>query len=360
MEIETLAEFDALVARGTTSLAGVHLQAVDLTGRAEALGRLEVSRAVFLGCRFAPGSEADIRARGALVFPEVPDVPFDPYRGALYTPAELYAGLDDGYAATMDAATYAWSRGPRTLDRTLASALHDHAIDDALEEFAAERHLVGVMGGHAVPRGSASYLAAARLGRSLGTRFTVASGGGPGAMEAANLGGWLSSASEEDLHEAVSVLAAVPDFSPDVTGWARAAFDVRERWSGGGEALGIPTWFYGHEPPNAFATSVAKYFHNAQREDMLVRLCRSGIVFLPGAAGTVQEIFQAACANYYSEAGQVTPMVLVGREHWQRELPVWQLLDVLGRGRPFGPRLYLVDDPAEVLPLLLEEGGGGA
>jgi predicted Rossmann-fold nucleotide-binding protein len=151
----------------------------------------------------------------------------------------------------------------------------------------------------------------------------------------------------------------VPDFTPDVTGWARAAFEVLERWPHGSAAVGVPTWFYGHEPPNVFATLAAKYFRNALREDMLLRLCRGGIVFLPGAAGTVQEIFQAACANYYSEPDLVAPMVLVGRDHWSQQLPVWQLLEVLGRGRAFGPRLHLVDDPAEVLHLLLEGGGGG-
>jgi predicted Rossmann-fold nucleotide-binding protein len=358
-EIETLAEFDELVSHGTTSLAGLHLQSVDLSARAEVLARLDVSRAVFLGCRFAPGSEADVRARGALVFPAVPDLPFDPYRGTLYTPGELYAGLEHGYAGTLDGATYAWSRSPRTIDRSLAMALHDHAIDDAVEEFSEGHRLVGVMGGHAVRRDAPAYLSAARLGRSLGSRFTVLSGGGPGAMEAANLGAWFSARTDEELVEAVAALADVPGFAPDVGRWARAAFDVRDRWPGGAESLGIPTWFYGHEPPNAFATSVAKYFHNALREDMLVRLCRGGLVFLPGAAGTVQELFQAACANYYSEPALVAPMVLVGRDHWTGQLPVWQLLDVLGRGRTFGTRLYLVDDPAEVLPLLLEEGSGG-
>lgn len=361
-EIESLDEFDRLVAHGTRTLAGFHLQSVDLSGRARALADLEVSGAVFLGCRFTagqgPGSEADLRERGALIFPSVPDVPFDPYRGALYTPAELYAGLEHGYAATLDASAYAWSRSPRTLDKSLAMALHDHAIDDAVEEFAEGRRLVGVMGGHAIGRGSPAYLAAARLGRALGGELTVLTGGGPGAMEAANLGTWLSGAPDADLVEAVDLLAAVPSFAPDVTAWARVAFDVLERWPGGATSLGIPTWFYGHEPPNVFATLAAKYFRNALREDVLLRLCRAGIVFLPGAAGTVQEVFQAACANYYSDPDLVAPMVLLGRDYWTAHLPVWPLLDSLGRGRALGPRLHLVDDPAEVLPLLLRDGAG--
>jgi predicted Rossmann-fold nucleotide-binding protein len=359
-EIETLAELDELVAHGTTSLTGFHLQSLDLSGRADLLARTDVSRAIFLGCRFAPGSEEDVRARGALVFPAVPDVPFDPYRGTLYTPDELYAGLEDGYAGTLDAAAYAWSRSPATLDRSLATALHDHAIDDAVAEFAAGRRLVGVMGGHALRRDDPAYLAAARLGHDLASELTVVTGGGPGAMEAANLGARLAAATDTELTGAVGTLATVPDFAPDVTGWARTAFEVRARFADGAASLGIPTWFYGHEPPNVFADAVAKYFHNALREDVLVRLCRAGIVFLPGAAGTVQEIFQAACANYYAEPDLVVPLVLVGRAHWEARLPVWPLLGSLGGGSAFGAHLHLVDDASEVLPVLLGEGGSGS
>jgi len=363
-EIESLDEFDRYVADGIRSLSGFHLQSVDLSGRAEALAGLRVGGAIFLGCRFAdggPGSEADVRDRGGLIFPAVPDVPFDPYRGSLYSPAELYAHLDQGYAATLDAGAYAWSRAPRTLDKSLAMALHDHAIDDAVEEYAEDALLVGVMGGHAVRRGTQEYLDAARLGHALaapnGGGPTVLTGGGPGAMEAANLGARLSAHPDTTLVEAVDQLAAVPDFTPDVTAWARAAFAVCERWPGAVESVGIPTWFYGHEPPNVFATRIAKYFRNALREDILLRLCRAGIVFLPGAAGTVQEIFQAACSNYYAPAEQVVPMVLLGRDYWSSQMPVRELLDVLGLGRAFGARLHLVDDAAEVLPLLLEERG---
>jgi predicted Rossmann-fold nucleotide-binding protein len=360
-EIESLAEFDRLVAGGLTSLGGVHLQSLDLSARGDVLGAVDVRRAVFLGCTFpaagSPGSEEDVRSRGGLVFPAVPDVPVDPYRGTLYTPAELYDRLDEGYAATLDAAAYAWSRSPRTIDKSLAMALHDHAIDDAVEEFTAGLEIVGVMGGHAVRRDEPAYLEAARLGQALGGDLTVLTGGGPGAMEAANLGAWLADGSDADLADAAQRLAAVPDFR-DVTAWARAAFDLLDARDGR-PSLGVPTWFYGHEPPNVFASHAAKYFRNALREDVLLRLCRRGIVVLPGAAGTVQEIFQAACTNYYSEPALVAPMVLVGREHWTSTLPAWPLLDVLGRGRALGPRLHLVDDPTEVLPLLLEEGSGG-
>ena len=362
-EIESLAELDDVLARGAPSLRGFHLQSLDLTGHAAALAARDVRSCVFLGCRFVagdgPGSEADVRRRGGLVFPTVPDVPFDPYRGLLYSPAELYAGIEAGYAATPDATAYAWSRGARSLDKALAVALHDHAIDDALGEFTAGRTLVGIMGGHATPRGTADYLTAARLGRRLATRFTVATGGGPGAMEAANLGAWMATTEEAALDEAAAMLSSAAGFDADVTAWVSAAFAVRERWPNGAESLGVPTWFYGHEPPNVFASAIAKYFRNAIREDMLLHLCRGGIVFLPGSAGTLQELFQASCGNYYAEPAHVVPLVLVGRDHWTHRLPAWPLLQVLARGQVFAARLHLVDRPEEVLPLLVEEGRGG-
>lgn len=359
-EIETLAEFDRIVAREPHSLRGWHLQSLDLTERTTALASVDVAGAVFLGCRLGPEASEDVARRGGLLFPAVPAVPFDPYRGRLYSPDELYAHLDEGYPATLDAALYAWSRGQRTLDRTLAASLHDHSIDDALEEFVDDRAMVGIMGGHAVRRGEPAYVAAARLARELASGFTVATGGGPGAMEAANLGSWFASRGEDDLLAAIDRLAAVPDFRPDVTAWARAALEIRADLASGpepGVSLGVPTWFYGHEPPNAFAGVVAKYFRNALREDMLLTLCRRGIVFLPGAAGTVQEIFQAACGNYYADPEAVVPLVFVGREHWTRELPVWPLVHALAAGRALDARLHLVDDTEEVLPLLLEEAG---
>jgi len=357
VEVESLAELDALVAGGTRSLHGVHLQSLDLTGHAAVLAGLDVAGAVFLGCRLlpgsGPGSEGDVRRRGGLIFPSVPDVPVDPYRATLYSPEELYRGLEQGYDATPDARAYAWSRGSRSLDLTLAQALHDHAIDDALDEFAGHRRIVGVLGGHAVTRDAPAYLDAARLGHALAGHHTVATGGGPGAMEAANLGAWLGRATGADVAEAVRMLAAVPTFA-DVTAWADAAFAVRAGWPEGIASLGVPTWFYGHEPPNVFATAIAKYFRNAIREDVLLRVCRSGLVFLPGAAGTVQEVFQAVCTDYYAPRGTEVPLVFVGRDHWSRQLPVWDLLAALGRDRAFGARVHLVDDPTEVLPLLLD------
>ncbi|HET6653269.1 MAG TPA: Rossmann fold nucleotide-binding protein [Nocardioides sp.] len=351
-EIESLDELDRLVAAGATSMRHWRLQSVDLRGRGDVLRRLDPRGALLLGCLLDPDTEDHLRRHGALVFPRVPDVPVDPYRAALYTPEELYAGLAGGYDATPDARAYVWHRGSVDLTDRLAQALHDHAIDDALAEYAESRRLVGVMGGHAIERGAADYVAAARLGRDLGRAgLTVATGGGPGAMEAANLGGYLAGQDDDVLDEALTMLTAVPSYRQSVGAWAEAALAVRRRWEGE-ESLGVPTWFYGHEPPNPMASHIAKYFKNAIREDILLHVCGAGIVFLPGRAGTVQEVFQDACENYYADDRELATMVLVGVEHWTRELPAWPLLESLARDRAMSGRVHLVDSVEEAVDLV--------
>ncbi len=283
-------------------------------------------------------------------FRDDPDIPFDPTRDALYTPAELYG--DGPYDASLDARAYAWSRSPRDRDRALARTVHDHTTDIALESWIAGKRLVGVMGGHRLERGQPGYADAARLGAALGRDLVVATGGGPGAMEAANLGPHFTDRPDE-LADALAMLAEVPSYRPSVDAWVRRAFDVLERFPGDAETLGIPTWHYGHEPPNAFATAIAKYFRNSTREAILVQVCDAGIVFLPGAGGTVQEVFQDACENYYADEGAVAPMVLVGASYWTEELPAWPLLQRLSRGRPMEGHVHLVDSTSEAVDLVV-------
>jgi predicted Rossmann-fold nucleotide-binding protein len=348
VEVRDLADFDRRTSMGVGSLTGWVLTGLDLRERTAVLSACRVAGALFLGCAFAPGVEDTLESRGALAFPTVPGAPVDTWRTKLYSPDELYDS--PSYATSLDARAYGWSRD-RGREATLARALHDHAIDTALATWVKDRSLVGVMGGHATERGSDEYADAARLGHGLARTHIVATGGGPGAMEAANLGGWLAGQPAEALDEALAVLGGVPSFRPDIGAWAGAAFDVRKRWPDGGESLGIPTWHYGHEPPNAFATAIAKYFGNPVREAILLQVCDAGIVFLPGAGGTVQEIFQDACENYYADESSVAPMVLVGADYWTKTFPAWPLLQALAKGRPMEPHIHLVATTDEAIAL---------
>jgi predicted Rossmann-fold nucleotide-binding protein len=355
VEIETLARFDRLVAGGARRMRGWRLRGVDLRRRTTVLLGLDPAGSLLLGCRLTRRADAHLHEHGAAVFPALPEAPVDAYRRALYTADELYAGVDGGYPGTLDGRAYAWSQAPgRRPADAVTQALHDTAVEEALDALVAGRRVVGVMAGHAAARGSAPYRDAAVLGRALARGGAlVATGGGPGAMEAVNLGAAMAAHEDAALDEAIGLLAAVPSFRPSVERWAEVALAVRARWPGDG-GLGIPTWWYGHEPPNVFPQAIAKYFQNAVREATLLRRCNGGIAFLPGAAGTVQELFQDACENYYAEPPTVAPMVLVGNRHWTVDVPAWPLLSALAAGRAMAPTTVLVDGVDEAADVLAD------
>lgn len=360
-EIGDLETLQALLAAGA-SLRGSRLQGLDLTEiESELLSLEDLRGVVVLGGVLSPALEHHLRSRGAVLFPAEPSAPVRPYRGTLYTAAELYDGLAErGYAQTTDARAYAWLQDATVRHDayvTLLRAIHDDAMTDALVEAVSERRVVGVMGGHALARGTAEFADAARLGFRLAQAgYVVATGGGPGAMEAANLGAWCRA--ESEIAPALDAVAAVPHFADDIGAWALAALEVVSRGRTDAESdgplrsLGIPTWHYGHEPPNAFGDLIAKFFSNALREDLLLHHSSSGLVVLPGAAGTVQEVFQMATRLYYEVDGQLPPIVLVDHRHWTEHLPVWPLLQALGRDRPMASRVHLVDTVEEAAQLL--------
>lgn len=353
--VTSVEELDARLADTSTRLTGWRIVGVDLRERSGRLRERDTSRTTFAGCVFAPDDAALHAARGALVLPDVSTTPVDIRRQSLYTAAELFDAHH--YEDSVDARAYSWQNRRREPDDLLARALHDEAIDSALSDWTAERRIAGVMGGHSLARGDAGYAEAAGLGRLLATGqrdggITVATGGGPGAMEAANLGARLARHPESALDDALRELARVPSFHPSVDAWLEPALEIVATLPDPVDSLGIPTWHYGHEPPSPFPTAIAKYFRNALRESILLEIADAGIVFLPGAAGTVQEIFQDACENYYATDDAIAPMVLVGREYWTQTLPAWPLLRALARGRAMEPHVHLVDTVGEAAALL--------
>ncbi|NRD54966.1 hypothetical protein D7Y15_24810 [Corallococcus sp. AB030] len=368
-ELETLAAFEQHLREGR-SLANVILQGLDLRAWSDALLKADLTGTVFLGCLLEPATLQQVLARGAMVFPPFTGLPYCPYRGSLYTPEELYAGFDptrpDTYADTLDARIYAhWnSRGgahPPSILETLAQRLHDHAISDALEDALLDqgkpRRVVAIMGGHSMLRGQEAYRSVAELARSLARLgFFLVSGGGPGAMEATHLGAWFAARPDEDLDAALAVLARAPSYKD--RDWLARAFEVRAMWpmldaAAMGDSLGIPTWLYGHEPPNPFATRIAKYFANSVREEGLLTIARGGVVYSPGSAGTVQEIFQDACQNHYNTVGVISPMLFLGREFWTQTRPVYPLLEHLAQGHEYARHLLLTDSKEDIVQALV-------
>lgn len=344
----------------------VVFQGLDLTSYATQLCAIPLEHCIFVGCRFTPELAEHIARQQAVMIPELAGKSFNVFRTRLYSPEELFAGFDDhhpdSYADTPDATVYhSYMAAPGKLrecglDEVLARRLHDFSITDALEELLHEqkpRGVIAIMGGHDAPRGDDAYRAIASLTHRL-TRdgYLMLSGGGPGIMEAANLGAYFANDDTAVLSAAIDELAKAPLFKP-IGLWLAQAWRVRRRVENPGRSLGIPTWFYGHEPPNAFATDIAKYFENSVREEGLLAIAQDGVVFAEGNAGTVQEIFQDACQNYYQTYFErASPMVLFGSEYWTKRKEVYPLLMTLAREKKFERMVLLSDDVGEIAAFL--------
>jgi predicted Rossmann-fold nucleotide-binding protein len=285
---------------------------------------------------------------------EIPDgIPYDPFRTSLYTRDELMA---DGLDARVERHVLDHGFRAPLAPEALAQRLHDHAIDVALAEFLQAddpRRVIGIMGSAATRRDDPWFRKAAELGR-LAARagYLVASGGGPGIMEAANLGAFLAPQDDDALDAAVADLTRAPSYESDCEAYIAAASTVRERGLPGGESLAIPTWFYPGEPVGQFASHIAKYFANSIREDGLVTIAASGIVFAPGRAGTIQELFQDAAQNAYGIRGR-SPMVLLGRDAYGGEPSLFEVLrDEARRFGGFDHLVALVDEPSDALEFI--------
>ena len=348
-EISSLEAFDRQVEIALTE-APLAIQGLDLRSRSDALQQNRWPQTVFLGCRLDEDSTAAVRASGATILPPFTGLPYNPYRGTLYTSAELRNGLDDAIYEHQ----VRWRKHPPApILEALAQRIHDHAIDDALQSFlSAHPKVVAIMGGHSLTRDDSTYRTVAVTARAL-TRhgYLVVTGGGPGAMEAGNLGAWVSNHPDEALDNALVTLATAVDYSTPA--YLEASAEVVSNYADGAASLAIPTWFYGHEPTNDFATAIAKYFSNSIREDGLLAIATHGVIYTPGAAGTVQEVFMDATQNHYNVFGVISPMVFVDSAYWADDrLAAPLLLRQLAGERPYADGIAVLDHPDDVVEFI--------
>jgi len=155
------------------------------------------------------------------------------------------------------------------------------------------RTTVVVFGGARLKEGDRWYAEAREFGRIVSTAgqaseigdFVITTGGGPGAMEAANRGAW----------------------------------DVRAKTVGFNIQLPHEQW------PNAYITpSLCFRFHYFGIRKMHLLMRARALVAFPGGYGTLDELFETLTLVQTGKMKRV-PIVLVGRAYWEK-LINWQFL----------------------------------
>lgn len=351
--LETIEELLALMQR--ERIDSVAVQGINLRPFEAEIMEIKWKDCLFLGCEMS-GKLTCYLQNGNYVFPHL-NVPFKTYPRTLYSGALLYEGYDkenpESYGNCYDKRVYDYyieSVGQMSIKDSLAQVLHDHSITENLNAFLlpySGHRIVAIMGGHALSRTDKMYRQVAVLSRSLTTMgYLMLSGGGPGAMEATHLGAWMAGRPDEEMDEALQILSAAPLFNDK--GWLETAFEVMERFpSPKYDSLGIPTWHYGHELATPFATYIAKYFANSIREEGLLALAKGGIIYSPGSAGTMQEIFQDLAQNHYVSYEMSSPMIFLDKRYWTEERPVYPLLKDMSDSGKLNNILLTVTDTNE-------------
>ncbi|MBO7562729.1 MAG: hypothetical protein J6X91_08645 [Bacteroidales bacterium] len=296
----------------------------------------------------------------------IEEVPFEVIRRSLYDAEELYEGFDPDDDKTQDTCCDALiykhylekGKQPEDIWESLCRSIHDHDMHINLKNFFKDhdsRKCIGIMGGHANSRKDEMFREVVLLSKKLTEKgFVMLSGGGPGAMEATHLGAWMAGRRVKDVDDALQILSVAPTFRDK--GWLSSAMKVKAKYPQKKyHSLAIPTWLYGHEPSTPFATHIAKFFENSIREDSILTYAFGGIVYTPGSAGTMQEIFQDAVQNHYLSYGFASPMIFMGKDFWTKEMPAYPLLEELvARGKYKNMIMALTDSIKEVVDKLTE------
>jgi uncharacterized protein (TIGR00730 family) len=174
---------------------------------------------------------------------------------------------------------------------------------------------VSIFGGSRVRRGNKYYRKAVQISQALAREgFSIITGGGPGIMEAANLG-------------------------------ARR---------GGGNSIGLNIRLPFEQEPNRHIDTLIHFNYFFARKVMFMKYACGYVVF-PGGYGTLDEVFEALTLVQTNKIDNF-PVILICRDYWKGILR-WIHKEMLGQKMISEQDLTLfttTDDPREVCRLVRE------
>ncbi|GHF15162.1 MULTISPECIES: TIGR00730 family Rossman fold protein [Streptomyces] len=177
---------------------------------------------------------------------------------------------------------------------------------------------ISVFGSARTRRGSAEYRAGEAIGRGLvEAGFAVITGGGPGAMEAANKGAMEA----------------------------------------GGVSVGLGIELPFEQGINPYVNLGVDFRYFFVRKTMFVKYA-SGFVVLPGGLGTLDELFEALTLVQTKKVTRF-PIVLFGAAYW-RGLVDWMRDTLVAQGKAGAADLQLfhvTDDVDEAIEVVTKEAG---
>lgn len=175
---------------------------------------------------------------------------------------------------------------------------------------------ISVFGSARTPADSPEYAAGVRIGRALAEAgFAVITGGGPGAMEAANKGAGEA----------------------------------------GGVSVGLGIELPFEQGLNPYVDIGVNFRYFFVRKTMFVKYAQ-GFVVLPGGFGTLDELFEALTLVQTKKVTRF-PIVLYGSSYW-RGLVDWVRATLIGEGKASAVDLelfHLTDDVDEAIKLVTKE-----
>lgn len=185
---------------------------------------------------------------------------------------------------------------------------------DGFETMAEVFPAVTVFGSARVPEADPVYQMGRELGKLLAeSGFSVITGGGPGAMEAAN----------------------------------RGAFEA------GGKSIGLAIQLPREQAVNPYCNLRIDFRYFFIRKVMFVKYAMAYVI-LPGGFGTLDELFEALTL-IQTHRIKPFPVVLLGKDYW-RDLVSWIKKTMLGQHAMIDPDdldlFHIIDSPEEAVSLI--------